>query len=85
MAWSFALINNRLAEIFFDKKSKCIEILGHTYVNESDYKSSKEQKWIDKDTKYFCLVYRKAAYQFKKGHEIDGIKLVTKDIYPTRT
>ena len=74
------MINNRLAEVFFDKKRKCIEIKGHAYVEASDYKSLKEKHWIEKDTSRLRLVYRNGNYKFRKGCEIEGVRLMTKDI-----
>ncbi len=62
MHWSFALVNNRLAEIFFEtsKKSK---IFAHCYIKRSEYKTKKEKDWIAEDTKRTRFVYRKGRYQ----------------------
>ncbi len=64
--WSFALVNNRLAEIFFNKTPKGkVKIRGHCYVNETDYKTKKEQKWIKEDAARVRLTYNKGKYYDK--------------------
>ena len=40
--WCFGLINNRLAEIYFEKGKIC----GHCYAKESGYKTKQEKRWI---------------------------------------
>ncbi len=71
MSWAFAIVNNRLAEIFFDtslrKKKKHSRVWGHCYVNKSEYKTKKEQKWIVDDTKKYRFVYRNKKYRRKQG------------------
>jgi len=62
MNWSFAIINRRLAEIYFDKKKGKIKFLGHCYVKKSEYKTKRESEWIKKDTKRFNLTYRNRIY-----------------------
>lgn len=47
--WCFALINSRLAEIYFNEKG----IFGYTYVTRNEYLTRKEQKWIDADIEKF--------------------------------
>ena len=63
MAWCFAIINNRLAEIYFDKKNEKTKIIGHCYVKKEDYKRKSEQKWIKEDTTKFQFIYRKNKYK----------------------
>ncbi|MBM4177539.1 hypothetical protein FJ208_01940 [Candidatus Gribaldobacteria bacterium] len=61
MFWCFAIVNNKLAEIFFDKDSNEESLItGHCYVKRQDYRTKQEQHWIDQDTK-------KARFFFKKG------------------
>ena len=79
MSWNFALINNRLAELFFEKKKGKLEIFGHAYVKATEYKSKQEKKWIKEDTEKFRFVYSKGIYRLKRGHEISKVQLVTKD------
>ena len=66
MGWRFALINNRLAEIYFEKNSKGkLKFRGHCYVKRSEYGTKKEQKWIDADTAEMKFSYRKRKYRRK--------------------
>ena len=62
MSWCFALINNRLAEIYFERNKEKIKFLGHCYVKKSEFKTKSEQRWIDEDTEKFRFVYRKKNY-----------------------
>ena len=63
MSWCFALINNKLAELFFDKTSKGkVKIQGFCYVDRREYKTQKERRWIKKDTEKVRLIYRKGKY-----------------------
>lgn len=62
MGWSFALVNGKLAEIFFDKKAGTPVIFAHCYVKKEEYRTKKEQKWIEEDTKKFNVAYRKKKY-----------------------
>lgn len=64
MSWCFAIVNNRLAEIFFEKeKTDPIKIRGHAYVNKSKYTTKQEQKWIIEDTKRLNFSYHKGSYK----------------------
>lgn len=63
--WSFAIINNRLTEIFFEKKKGKLFINGHCYVKKSEYKTKKEQKQIKEDTKKYKFSYRNKIYRDK--------------------
>ena len=51
MSWCFAILNNRLAEIYFEEgKNNKLHIWGHCYVQEEEYITRKEQAWIKEDT-----------------------------------
>lgn len=63
MSWCFAIVNNRLAEIYFETKKGKPRIVGHCYANRRDYKTRQEIRWIEKDTKKYRIVYRKGAYK----------------------
>lgn len=63
MSWCFALINGRLAEIYFNKTKKGVKFLGHCYVEMSEYKTKREQKWIEMDTIKHRFVYRNKEYK----------------------
>ena len=77
MSWCFALINNRLAEIFFEERGGVMEILGHAYVSADEYDSAQEKRYIEEDTAKFRLVYRGEEYSFKKGCELNGFRVKT--------
>lgn len=63
MSWSFVIVNNKLAEIFFDKNKKGhVKIRGHCYVKKEEYKTKKEQRWIIEDTKRTKVKYQKKKY-----------------------
>lgn len=68
MGWCFALINNKLAEIFFDRTPKGkVKIRGHCYVDKREYRTKKEQKWIQMDTARARFKYKKRKYYGKIG------------------
>jgi hypothetical protein len=62
MSWCFATVNNRLAEIYFDKMKNGPKIWGHCYIKKSSYKTKQEQNWIKQDTAKFRLSYRNRKY-----------------------
>jgi len=63
MNWCFALINNKLSELFFERHDdEEIEFLGHCDVQEEEYTTKKEKQWIEKDTKHNQFTYRKGKY-----------------------
>ena len=66
--WCFAIINNRLGEIFFenDHKKKKSFIWGHCYVKRSEYKTKREQRQIDADIKKYRITYRNKKYTRKE-------------------
>ena len=66
MTWCFTIINNRLAEVFFEKDESGTKFLGHAYVNESEYTTKKEKEYIRKDTARVRLVYRNGEYKEKR-------------------
>lgn len=62
--WAFALINGRLAEFHYEViKGKSYMTYGHCYVKRSEYKTKKEQRWIDKDTEKNRFTYRNKQYR----------------------
>jgi hypothetical protein len=68
MGWCFAIVNNRLAEIYFDKKKNGqIKIWGHCYVKREDYKTKREQGWIAQDIKKVRVAYRNKKYRLKQN------------------
>ena len=65
-AWCFAMVNGRLAEIFFDKnnKNRQSKIFGHCYVKKEKYGTKQEKKRIEKDIEKYRLSYRTKTYTF---------------------
>jgi len=72
--WCFAIVNNKLAEIYFDeKKNSKNEIWGHCYVKKEDFKTKQEQKWITVDTKKVRIVYKNKKYwRFGKNRQTES-------------
>ena len=64
-AWSFAIVNGRLAEIHFKAGKGISGIWGHCYVKRSEYKTKIEQKMINADIKNYRLTYRNKIYKEK--------------------
>lgn len=72
MNWCFAIINNKLSEIYFEKERGKIVIIGHCNVERGHYKTKKEQRYIEEDTKKFQLRYRKKIYKdINTGQELN--------------
>ena len=71
MSWCFAIINNRIAEIYFEKNKKEVKFLGHCYVKESEYTLKEERDCIKKDIVKHRFTYRKGVYKNR----------ITKDLY----
>lgn len=68
--WCFALINNRLAEIYFYRtKTGKSKIWAHAYIRRDKLKTKHEQHLIDVDTKRVKLVYRNKKYHKKKDDQ----------------
>lgn len=62
--WAFALINGRLVEFHYEViKGKSYMTYGHCYVKRSEYKTKKEQGWIDRDTEKNRFTYRHKQYR----------------------
>ena len=74
MNWCFAMINGRLAEVFFERKGEEIKFLGHAHVKASEYKTQAEKKTIKDDTTKVRLSYRNGKYlKVKKSNSSFGI------------
>lgn len=64
MGWSFATINNKTGEIYFDKdKNGKIKFLNHCYVKREDFKNKQEQKCFNKDIRTTKIIYRNKKYR----------------------
>lgn len=70
--WSFAIVNGKLAEIYFEKVKGKLVFNGHCYVKKSEYKTKKEQKYIDEDTKKYVFSFKNGKYKDRNtGKTID--------------
>lgn len=78
MNWQFALINGRLAELFFEKEKGKVRMLGHAYVKRSEYTTKREQRMIDADLKKMRFVYRKDKHTYKNSITGDVFRSVSK-------
>ena len=64
MGWQFAIVNGRLAEIYFDElKGKKIKIRGHCYVDERTRWTKEEKQWIAIDRECNRSSYRNKSYR----------------------
>lgn len=72
--WQFALVNGRLAEVFFEKGRIC----GYCYVEASEYKTKQEKQQIKSDTEKLQLTFRKGIYKDK----LTG-KIISRKNFPT--
>jgi len=62
--WAFALINGRLAEFHYEISNERFYMsYGHCYVERNEYKTKKEQGWIDRDTEKYRFTYRNKQYR----------------------
>lgn len=64
------MVNNKLAEIYFDRKQGQAKIFGHFYANKKYYKTKEEQKWITQDTAKVRLIYRNSKYKRLKDGDL---------------
>ena len=56
--WCFAIVNGRLAEIYFKKN---YGIYAHGYIERKEF-DKREQKMIDADIRKYRFSYRKVCY-----------------------
>jgi hypothetical protein len=63
--WSFAIVNNKLAEIHYEEKPNgSRRLYGHCHVKRSEYKTKLEKRYIEKDTKHMRFSWRKEKYKY---------------------
>ena len=75
MGWCFAMVNGRLAEIFFRHKKDGEPVIeGFCYVKASEYKTKREKQHIKIDTKRYRFTYRNKKYfdQIRKKSVASG-------------
>ena len=63
MSWNFAIVNQRLAELYFEKQKNERVPHGHCYVNRDEFTKKREQKEIDIDIKRYIFSYRNKKYK----------------------
>lgn len=74
--WCFAKVNDRLAEIFFERKGKKLRFYGHCYADKLEYKTKRDKKWINSDIKKYDFIYRNGEYTDRKtGRKIRLVPL----------
>lgn len=61
--WTFAIVNNKLSEIFFKVKNGKMSVYAHCYVKEEEYKARWENKAIREDTARYKFTWRKKEYK----------------------
>lgn len=67
MSWCFAVINNRLAEIYFDHdKKRNVLFWAHAYVDKTKNWTKREKQHIKKDTQKYKFSYHNGYYRDKK-------------------
>ncbi len=63
MYWCFAILNKRLAELYFEEKKGKVVIQGHCYVGENEFDTKAEKRWVEKDTIKHQFSYRNGQYK----------------------
>ena len=63
--WSYALINNRLGEIYFDRKSGQIIYEGHSYLGKNERFTLADVKAMQMDIPHTQLTYYNHTYRRK--------------------
>ena len=67
--WCFAIVNGKLAEIYFEIKKEKPVINSHCYVKREEFKTKHEQKMIDDDTKKYHFTWQKGIYKNKSTNK----------------
>ncbi len=70
MSWCFGIVNNKLAEIYFDREKGKPKFYGHCYVKKYEYATKREIEWIEEDTAKIIIVYRNGKYYQKKNFKV---------------
>ena len=64
MHWCFAMINGRLAHVFFDVgKDGNKHIFAHSYIKASELRTRREKEMMKNDVKKTRLSYRNKKYR----------------------
>lgn len=67
--WCFAKVNNKLVEVYFEKRRGKPVFFGHCYINIADYKTKRDKKWINSDTQKYDFIYKNKEYTDRKTGE----------------
>lgn len=67
MNWCFGLVNNRLAEIYFEKKKGAVKYTGHAFVKKSEYTTKRGKEWVTKNTSRIRLIYKNGEYTSREN------------------
>jgi hypothetical protein len=77
MGWSFAIVNGRLAEIYFERKNNKLVMNGHRYVKAGEFTTKKEREHIRKDTAEYRFSFRNKWYRdMNNGRRIPLVPFV---------
>lgn len=60
--WCFGKVNGKFAEVWFENRRGKSIPYAHCFVDESDYKTKQERKWIEQDIKRVNLSFKKNTY-----------------------
>jgi hypothetical protein len=60
--WCFGKVNGKLAEVWFENKRGKSVPYAHCFVEEKDYKTKQEKKWIEQDLKRVNLTFENKIY-----------------------
>lgn len=63
--WSYALINGRLGEIYFDRKRGKIIYEGHSYIGPNERLTKREANDLQHDVNHTQLSYYRKQYSRK--------------------
>ncbi len=61
--WSYAIINGRLGEIYFDRKKGRIIYEGHTYLHPNEHLTLREAAALQHDVWHTHLSYYRKKYR----------------------
>lgn len=68
LSWVYALVNGRLAEVYFDKPDGINSIFAHGYLNKTHvWENKKDKELMEKDIKRHCFTYRNGKYHPSKS------------------
>jgi len=60
--WCFGKVNGKLAEVWFENKRGKSVPYAHCFVDEKDYKTKVEKRWIEQDLRRVNLGFKNKKY-----------------------